>query len=114
MLMHDVPTELRNRLRHFGQDHVLAGWERLTPAERVELTQQLEQLDLGELQSLHARRQQKDALPDFARLARLPDTVETDAQHAWYRRRAEERFARLDAVLADMEGSEGSEGEEAS
>ncbi|MBA2954531.1 metalloregulator ArsR/SmtB family transcription factor [Nocardioides sp. MAH-18] len=34
-----------------------------------------------------------------------------------YRRRAEERFGRLDAVLADMEhseGSQGSDGEEAS
>lgn len=31
-----------------------------------------------------------------------------------YRRRAEERFARLDAVLADMDDAAGSEGEEAS
>src|SRR5438094_607290 len=61
--MIDVPNDLRLRLTQFGQDHVLAFWDRLNDAERREFTAQLQALDLEELSHLYARRDDQQALP---------------------------------------------------
>ena len=44
--MVEVPDVLRDRLRRFGQEHVLRWWPELADAERTELIAQLQWLDL--------------------------------------------------------------------
>ena len=34
-MTHLAPDELLRRLQSFGQDHVLAGWDKLSPAEQA-------------------------------------------------------------------------------
>lgn len=85
--MHDVPNDLRRRLAQFGQDHVLAGWDRLTAEERRRLVGQIESLDLEELRRLHAERQVRGAIPELSRLAPLPQAAESADEL--------ERFSRL-------------------
>ena len=54
--MHSPPADLVDRLRRHGQDHVTAGWDRLTAGERAVFIAQLEAVDLAELAALHAGR----------------------------------------------------------
>src|SRR5262245_18813162 len=46
------PNDLRQRLRQYGQEHVLAWWDRLGEDERRGLVAQLNALDLDELAAL--------------------------------------------------------------
>jgi len=105
--MHDVPGDLSERLRCFGQEHVLAGWDRLTPAERAALVQQLAALDLEELARLHAGRARKDALPDRSRLTPLPRLAESSAQQEEYRRRAVDAFNQGAVAFLVVAGGQG-------
>lgn len=50
--MADTPPALTELLRRHGQEHLLDGWERLDPAARNRLTEQIERLDLDELDGL--------------------------------------------------------------
>jgi UDP-N-acetylglucosamine/UDP-N-acetylgalactosamine diphosphorylase len=70
--MVSIPHDLHKRLRQHGQDHVLAGWERLTDDERRELLVQLAALDLDELRGLYARRDTSFAVPASDRIRPAP------------------------------------------
>src|SRR4051812_17660056 len=61
--MSAIPDDLRQRLAQFGQEHVLAWWPELTEAERRELTNQLQNLDLERLAALFAARDKTYTLP---------------------------------------------------
>ena len=78
--MNGIPNELHGRLKRFGQEHVLSGWQGLSAVERGHLIGQLEKLDLVELQRLHAGRQVRGAIPELSRLAPLPQPEETAAE----------------------------------
>lgn len=91
MLSHP-PEELCRRLQRHGQEHVLAGWAKLGEKDRQALVAQLAALDLEQLQGLHATREQKHTLPDFDRLAPLPQPVETAEQCARFRQLGEQAF----------------------
>jgi UDP-N-acetylglucosamine/UDP-N-acetylgalactosamine diphosphorylase len=67
-----IPDDLRQRLRTHGHDHVLEATELLDAKSRVKLLADLQDIDLAELRELHARRDQKDALPDRGRIQPLP------------------------------------------
>ncbi len=90
--MQTVPHDLRDRLRQYGQDHVLAWWDQLTGAEREQLVRQLSTIDLGELRTLHQRREVKAGKIDPARIAPLPEPAHDEAQLAYFRSRGEAAF----------------------
>src|SRR5262249_8559531 len=71
-LMPPVPDELRQRLRQYGQEHVLAWWGELSEAEQRELLDQLRGLDLEQLRKLYAAREETYTLPTPDRIAPVP------------------------------------------
>lgn len=67
------PANLVRRLKLHGQDHVLAGWDDLTLADRVAFVTQLAGIDLAELDTLYRRKNEPHtALPPRDRIAPLP------------------------------------------
>ncbi|QDU23250.1 UTP--glucose-1-phosphate uridylyltransferase [Urbifossiella limnaea] len=71
--MTHVPPDLRHRLAAHGQEHVLAGWDALAPADRGALVAQLAGIDLGELDALYRRKDEPHAaLPPRHRIAPVP------------------------------------------
>ncbi len=71
--MTEAPPDLVHRLRLHRQEHVLSGWDRLTPAERAALVGQLAGIDLAELDALYKRKDEPHTvLPPRDRIAPLP------------------------------------------
>jgi UDP-N-acetylglucosamine/UDP-N-acetylgalactosamine diphosphorylase len=70
--MTTVPDDLRRRLQEFGQEHVLAWWDRLPEGERQELLGQLCALDLEQLRRLYAERERSFAVPQPEAIAPPP------------------------------------------
>jgi len=71
--MTHVPPDLRHRLAAHGQEHVLADWAALAPADRTALVAQLAGLDLAELDALYRRKDEPHAaLPPRDRIAPVP------------------------------------------
>ncbi len=54
-------TDLFDTLKTHGQEHLLHGWDRLTPTERGEFERQLRAIDFAELKALYAQRDDKAA-----------------------------------------------------
>jgi len=105
--MPHAPDELRLRLKDYGQDHVLAGWEKLGENDRRALAAQLKALDLEQLRGLHAARDQKHTLPDFSRLAPLPHPVETAEQLAHFAQLGEQAFRDGTVAFLMVAGGQG-------
>ncbi len=61
--MVDMPDDLRERLRQFGQDHVLAWWPTLNEGQRQSLLSQLREIDLEQLEELYRHRDHTWQLP---------------------------------------------------
>jgi UDP-N-acetylglucosamine/UDP-N-acetylgalactosamine diphosphorylase len=70
--MRSLPDEIRQRLCQFGQEHVLAGWDRLTDAERDGLMEQLRSINLEQLADLYAQRDRTFALPRPEQIQPVP------------------------------------------
>ena len=71
--MTDAPAELLATLRTHGHDHALAGWDRLSSAERDGLVSQLRAVNFAVLAALHAKRDEPQAaLPARDRITALP------------------------------------------
>src|ERR1019366_5295902 len=70
--MTTMPPDLRERLQRHGQEHILARWERFDGTQREHLLRELTPINLEELRTLHAKREQKDALPERQRIQPLP------------------------------------------
>src|SRR5262245_15579054 len=75
-----VPDDLRERLRRYGQEHVLMGWDKLGDAERQGLVRQLSEIDFDQLRRLYDSRDRASTLPSRDRIAPIPvsrlDTAE--------------------------------------
>jgi UDP-N-acetylglucosamine/UDP-N-acetylgalactosamine diphosphorylase len=67
-----ISTELLNRLKRFGQQHVLTDWEELTDLEKQRLLDQLNGLDLPLLAKLYADRERIFQLPELSQIAPVP------------------------------------------
>jgi UDP-N-acetylglucosamine/UDP-N-acetylgalactosamine diphosphorylase len=104
--MHTIPDDLGNRLRHHGQEHVLAGWDRLTSDERQHLVRQLEAIDLDELRRLHERRTQRSAKIDPARIAPLP-REDLSGQRRELQARGEEAYRAGQVAMLVVAGGQG-------
>jgi UDP-N-acetylglucosamine/UDP-N-acetylgalactosamine diphosphorylase len=70
--MPTVPDELRQRLRQYGQEHVLAWWGELSESEQLELLEQVRGLDLEQLRGLYAARDKTYTLPTQDHIAPVP------------------------------------------
>jgi UDP-N-acetylglucosamine/UDP-N-acetylgalactosamine diphosphorylase len=70
--MHDVLSNLLERLRPHRQEHVLFGWDGLNPRERAGLVDQLSRIDLDEIGRLYAQRDQPADVPTADRLKPIP------------------------------------------
>jgi UDP-N-acetylglucosamine/UDP-N-acetylgalactosamine diphosphorylase len=73
-LMHEVPAELRERLREHGQEHVLAWWHELQPHERHALVAQVKAIDLAHLRQLYAQRDETFSHPTPEHIRPVPVT----------------------------------------
>lgn len=106
--MLDAPPDLIHRLRLHGQEHVLAGWDRLTPDERAAFVGQLAGVDLAELDTLYKRKDEPHTvLPPRERIAPLP--VESgDAIPASSVARGEEALRRGEVAALVVAGGQGS------
>src|SRR5947209_7296196 len=102
-----VPTDLLQRLRRHGQEHVLAGWDRLDDARRTALVRQLEGIDLDELARLHRRRDEKVGKIDPARIAPLPQAEHDPARLAYWRTRGEEAYRDGQIAFLVVAGGQG-------
>lgn len=70
--MRDVPLDLLHRLQQSHQEHVLFGWETLDAAGRQSLLEQLRNINLDEIRSLYAKRDQGQAIPSIDRIEPVP------------------------------------------
>jgi UDP-N-acetylglucosamine/UDP-N-acetylgalactosamine diphosphorylase len=105
--MVQVPDDLRQRLREHGQEHVLAGWDRLSDAEREGLLQQMRGLDLGQLRRLYEQRERSFAVPPAERIAPVP-VIGLDADAREARRLGEEALRRGEVAVLLVAGGQGS------
>ena len=70
--MVSVPEDVRQKLQKHGQEHVLAGWERLGEDERRGLLGQLRAIDLEQIERLRRQGEQAFSLPAAERIAPIP------------------------------------------
>ena len=71
-------TQLRTRLADHQQEHLLAFWDDLSPAEQVELSASLAKVDFAEIEALLARGPLKDDGGADAQRATGPTGVQFD------------------------------------
>src|SRR5258708_516452 len=105
--MQNVPSDLRQRLQQHGQEHVLAGWDRLDPQQRAALVRQLDAIDFEELARLHAQRAQKAEKIDPARIAPLPRVARNESLRAHHQSRGEEAFRQGQVAFLVVAGGQG-------
>ncbi len=105
--MRDVPPDLWHRLRLHHQEHVFSGWESLTQSARRALVEQLSCIDLGEIQSLYARRDQGQALSSVDRIAPVPMIPHHAIEDA-DRQAGAEAMARGEVAVLLVAGGQGS------
>jgi UDP-N-acetylglucosamine/UDP-N-acetylgalactosamine diphosphorylase len=105
--MSHLPEDLTRRLKEYGQEHVLAGWDRLTAEEHAALVGQLQALDLAHLRRLYAERDRTFAVPAADRITPLrgvlPDADDPAARQVGERALAAGKVAAL--VVAGGQGS---------
>ena len=103
-----VPSDLHSRLRQYGQDHVLTGWERLTDDERTNLLGQLAALDLAELSNLYAQREKSFPLPAADRITPAPIVPRGAPDETAARRQGEDALRRGEVAVLVVAGGQGS------
>ncbi len=102
-----VPEDLRQRLKKYGQEHVLAGWDRLSDEERRGLLEQLRGLDLGQLGTLYANRDHSFAVPPPERIRPVP-VIAADAHAGPARQKGEEALRGGEVAVLLVAGGQGS------
>jgi UDP-N-acetylglucosamine/UDP-N-acetylgalactosamine diphosphorylase len=105
--MVSVPEDLRQRLREYGQEHVLAFWDRLGDDERRGLLEQLREIDLPLLRRLYARRDEVYTPPPLHHIAPVP-VIPVSARDPQTRRRGEEALRRGEVAVLLVAGGQGS------
>src|SRR5262249_25258550 len=105
--MHSVPEDLRQRLRQYGQEHVLAWWPRVNDSERRELLDQIRGLDLDHLQHLYKEREKSFSLPPLEAITPIP-SVRLDPDDAQLRSAGEEALRRGEVAVLVVAGGQGS------
>lgn len=119
-------SQLLDRLRPHGQEHLLQFWEELSPSERTELAAQIESVDLAHVAKLHREATAKSKAPaeakgaasgSMAELAaraepppavRLADQTTNTAQAERARKAGEQALAAGKVGVALVAGGQGS------
>jgi UDP-N-acetylglucosamine/UDP-N-acetylgalactosamine diphosphorylase len=102
-----VPQELEQRLRRYGQEHVLAGWPLLTDAEHAALRDQLQAIDLEQLQKLYQQRDRAFPLPRPEAIKPVP-VVRLDEAADDAHRQGVEALRRGEVAALVVAGGQGS------
>ncbi len=102
-----VPDDLHPRLHQFGQEHLLAFWDRLTDAERGELLDQLRRLDLSQLRGLYDNRDHSFVVPTADQIHPVP-VIPLDAEASKARDLGEESLRRGEVAVLLVAGGQGS------
>src|SRR5690349_5585316 len=101
-----LPNDLRERLRQYGQEHVLRWWDRLGDAERRGLLDQLRAIDLNQLRQLYAQRDATFSVPAAERIRPIPVArLRPDDDHT--RQRGEELLRRGQLAILMVAGGQG-------
>jgi len=103
-----ISEELRQRLRQYQQEHVLAWWDQLTEPERAELLGQLESQNLHELRRLYEQRDVKYPLPASDKIAPVPVLRRDDPHQAEDRAQGEAALRRGEVAALVVAGGQGS------
>lgn len=104
--MESVPADLMHRLRNHQQEHVLSGWDRLDAARRQTLVDQLARIDLDEIASLYAKREQAADIPTADRLKPIPTETAATIDAATVRL-GHEALARGELAVLLVAGGQG-------
>jgi UDP-N-acetylglucosamine/UDP-N-acetylgalactosamine diphosphorylase len=99
--------QFREQLTQHGQEHVLAGWDRLNDAERRELSDQLQSLDLEQLHRLYDQRDKVYSVPSADRIAPVP-VVQLDPKDVRTRSIGEDALRRGQVAALVVAGGQGS------
>jgi UDP-N-acetylglucosamine/UDP-N-acetylgalactosamine diphosphorylase len=102
-----VPGDLQGRLREYGQEHVLAWWDRVAGTDRQGLLEQLRGLDLELLRRLYAQREQGFALPAAERIQPVPVAM-LDPRDREKRGQGEAALRRGEVAALVVAGGQGS------
>lgn len=103
-----VPTELRQRLHQYRQEHVLTWWDQLDENERRGLLEQLHSIDLPRLAQLYGQREHTYRPPDSSKIKPL-DIVPADApDNAAMRAAGEDALRRGEVAVLVVAGGQGS------
>lgn len=105
--MRNVPPEVLNRLRQHRQEHVLAGWDKLSASQQKSLLDQIAAINLEEVAALFAQREQKQALPSNDRIAPTP-MIPHHALTERDRQIGSEALARGEVAVLLVAGGQGS------
>ncbi len=105
-------SQVESILRPFGQEHLLAFWERLDSAERESLARQIEAIDFELIRRLFKGRNQQGNVAALAARAEPPPAFRLDAAANPFspeqaRRRAEEALAAGQLGVALVAGGQG-------
>jgi UDP-N-acetylglucosamine/UDP-N-acetylgalactosamine diphosphorylase len=103
-----LPDDLRQRLRRFDQEHLLAWWDRLVDSDRKQLLAQLQGLDLDHLRQLYNQRQQHHHVPASERITPVPIIPRQTPQDAERRRLGEQALRGGKVAALVVAGGQGS------
>src|SRR5437868_8173363 len=102
-----IPEDLRRKLAEFGQDHILACWDRLAEAEQKDLVNQLCGIDLAQLRHLYAQRDETYAVPAPERICPV-DVARLDSGDEALRQKGETLLREGQVAVLLVAGGQGS------
>lgn len=103
-----IPSELRQKLQHHRQEHVLNGWDQLDEDERRGLIERLSGIDLDHLAQLFGQREYTYRAPDSSQIKPL-DIVPIDApDNGDMRAAGEDALRRGEVAVLVVAGGQGS------
>ncbi len=105
--MNELPPVLTTRLKHYHQDHLLSGLDKLSASDFQAFVNQLEAIDFEELKTLYGQREEPEyVLPSRDRIRPVP--VSGSVTTAEERARGEESLQRGEIAALVVAGGQGS------
>jgi UDP-N-acetylglucosamine/UDP-N-acetylgalactosamine diphosphorylase len=102
-----VPTEIREKLRKTGQEHILAWWDQISETERRELVDQLTGIHFDHLRELYNHRDWAVSLPSVDKIEPAP-AVQLSADSRSAREAGEDALKRGEVAVLLVAGGQGS------
>lgn len=101
-----LSSDLQQRLREHGQEHILAWWERLNEPQRATLLDDLQAIKLEQLRELYAQREKSYALPSPEQIRPAP-VIRLDDDHREARRLGSQALERGEVAVLLVAGGQG-------